>query len=251
MKKHLLLSFAFMLLALSGWAQRNISGTVLDEGGLPLPGATVIEKGTSNGVSTDFDGNFSIEVAEDAVIEVSFIGYTTLEVSANSDDFNITLVPGNELEEVIVTTGYSTIRKKSFTGSAKIVTAENIATKNVTNITQALAGEVAGVQVVNTSGQPGTNSTIQIRGTGSVNGNTSPLIILDGVPYEGSLNAINPQDIESSTALKDASATAIYGSRGANGVIVINTRKEVQENHPLVFKYAQGKTWTCFHVMTS
>ena len=241
MKKHLLLSFAFMLLALSGWAQRNISGTVLDEGGLPLPGATVIEKGTSNGVSTDFDGNFSIEVAEDAVIEVSFIGYTTLEVSANSDDFNITLVPGNELEEVIVTTGYSTIRKKSFTGSAKIVTAENIATKNVTNITQALAGEVAGVQVVNTSGQPGTNSTIQIRGTGSVNGNTSPLIILDGVPYEGSLNAINPQDIESSTALKDASATAIYGSRGANGVIVINTRKGSARKSSISVQLRTGK----------
>ena len=225
MKKNLLVSFALMLLAFSGWAQRSVSGTVLDEGGLPLPGATVIEKGTSNGVSTDFDGNFTIEVAEDAVIEVSFIGYTSIELSASSDDFNLTLSPGNELEEVIVTTGYSTIRRKSFTGSAKIVTSENIATKNVTNITQALAGEVAGVQVVNTSGQPGTNSSIQIRGTGSVNGNTAPLIILDGVPYEGSLNAINPQDIESSTALKDASATAIYGARGANGVIVINTRK--------------------------
>ena len=114
-------------------------------------------------------------MAEDAVIE-GFIGYTSIELSASSDDFNVTLSPGNELEEVIVTTGYSTIRRKSFTGSAKIVTSENIATKNVTNITQALAGEVAGVQVVNTSGQPGTNSSIQIRGTGSVNGNTAPLL---------------------------------------------------------------------------
>ena len=123
MKKLLLLTSAFMLMAFSGWAQKTIAGTVLDDGGLPLPGATVIEKGTGNGVSTDFDGNFSIEVAEDAVLEISFIGYATTEISASSDDFNITLTAGNELEEVIVTTGYTTLRNKSFTGSAKIVTA--------------------------------------------------------------------------------------------------------------------------------
>ena len=224
MKKLLLLTSAFMLMAFSGWSQKTVAGTVLDDGGLPLPGATVIEKGTSNGVSTDFDGNFSIEVAEDAVLEISFIGYATAEVNASSDDFNITLTAGNELDEVIVTTGYTTLRNKSFTGSAKIVTAENIATKNVTNITQSLAGEAAGIQVVNSTGQPGSASTIQIRGIGSVNGNTSPLIVLDGVAFNGSINSINPQDIETTTVLKDASATAIYGSRGANGVIVITTK---------------------------
>ena len=98
MKKLLLLTSAFMLMAFSGWSQKTVAGTVLDDGGLPLPGATVIEKGTSNGVSTDFDGNFSIEVAEDAVLEISFIGYATAEVNASSDDFNITLTAGNELD---------------------------------------------------------------------------------------------------------------------------------------------------------
>ena len=219
----------------------HVAGTVLDDGGLPLPGATVIEKGTSNGVSTDFDGNFSIEVAEDAVLEISFIGYGTVEVSASADDFNITLIPGNELEEVIVTTGYTTLRNKSFTGSAKIVTAENIATKNVTNITQALAGEAAGIQVVNSTGQPGSASTIQIRGIGSVNGNTSPLIVLDGVAFNGSINSINPQDIETTTVLKDASATAIYGSRGANGVIVITTRKGSAERSRISVQMRTGR----------
>ncbi|MEL0301991.1 MAG: TonB-dependent receptor plug domain-containing protein, partial [Flavobacteriaceae bacterium] len=241
MKKLLLLTSAFMLFAFSGWAQKIVAGTVQDDGGLPLPGATVIEKGTSNGVSTDFDGNFSIEVAEDAVLEISFIGYGTVEVSASADDFNITLTPGNELEEVIVTTGYTTLRNKSFTGSAKIVTAENIATKNVTNITQALAGEAAGIQVVNSTGQPGSASTIQIRGIGSVNGNTSPLIVLDGVAFNGSINSINPQDIETTTVLKDASATAIYGSRGANGVIVITTRKGSAERSNVSVQLRTGK----------
>lgn len=241
MKKLLLFTSAFMLFAFSGWAQKIVAGTVQDDGGLPLPGATVIEKGTSNGVSTDFDGNFSIEVAEDAVLEISFIGYGTVEVSASADDFNITLTPGNELEEVIVTTGYTTLRNKSFTGSAKIVTAENIATKNVTNITQALAGEAAGIQVVNSTGQPGSASTIQIRGIGSVNGNTSPLIVLDGVAFNGSINSINPQDIETTTVLKDASATAIYGSRGANGVIVITTRKGSAERSNVSVQLRTGK----------
>ena len=241
MKKLLLLSTAFMLMAFSGWAQKTVAGTVLDEAGLPLPGATVIEKGTSNGVSADFDGNFTIQVAEDATLEVSFIGYATSEISASGDDFTITLAAGNELDEVIVTTGYTTLRNKSFTGSAKVVTSENIASKNVTNITQALAGEAAGLQVVNSSGQPGTSSTIQIRGIGSVNGNTSPLIVLDGVAFNGSINSINPQDIETTTVLKDASATAIYGSRGANGVIVITTRKGNTERSEVSVQVRTGK----------
>ena len=116
MKKLLLLSSAFMLIAFSGWAQKTVAGTVLDDGGLPLPGATVIEKGTSNGVSTDFDGNFSIEVAEDAVLEISFIGYSTAEISSSADDFNITLSADNELEEVIIT-GYTSQRRSEVTGA--------------------------------------------------------------------------------------------------------------------------------------
>ncbi|MDA9886767.1 SusC/RagA family TonB-linked outer membrane protein [Flavobacteriaceae bacterium] len=240
MKKMFLMTLSLMLFAFSGWSQKTVTGVITDESGLPLPGASVIEKGTSNGVITDFDGNYSIEAVEGAILSISFIGYQDVDVTVLGDVLNISLEPGVALEEVIVTTGYSSIRGKSFTGSAKIVSSENISSKNVTNITQALAGEVAGVQVVNSSGQPGTTSTISIRGTGSVNGNTSPLIVLDGVPFSGSLNSINPQDIESTVALKDASATAIYGSRGANGVIVINTRKGSSQKSRMSIQVRSG-----------
>ena len=155
MKKMFLMTLSLMLFAFSGWSQKTVTGVITDESGLPLPGASVIEKGTSNGVITDFDGNYSIEAVEGAILSISFIGYQDVDVTVLGDVLNISLEPGVALEEVIVTTGYSSIRGKSFTGSAKIVGSENISSKNVTNITQALAGEVAGVQVVNDSGQPG------------------------------------------------------------------------------------------------
>ncbi|MCH4551531.1 SusC/RagA family TonB-linked outer membrane protein [Aestuariibaculum lutulentum] len=231
----LLLAFVVQL---SFAQEKTISGTVSDETGLPLPGTTVLVKGTSSGVSSDFDGNYAIKASQGATLIFSFVGYTSQEiVVGSSNTINVTMTEdAAKLEEVLIV-GYGTSTKQSFAGTATTVTSENLEIKNVSNLSQALAGEVAGVTVINTSGQPGTTSTIRIRGFGSVNGNRNPLYVVDGVPLissdrdsdgntysSGVLNSINPSDIESTTVLKDATATAIYGSRGANGVILITTK---------------------------
>jgi len=203
--------------------EKTVSGSVSDETG-PLPGASIIIKGTTTGTETDFDGNYSITANTGDVLVFSFIGMATQEkVVGAGNTINVVLEADNVLEEVIVV-GYGTTTKKAYAGTLKTVKAEALEIKNYSNVSQALAGEVAGVTVINTSGQPGTTSTIRIRGYGSVNGNRAPLYVVDGVPYTGSINAINPSDIKSTTVLKDATATAIYGSRGANGVILITTK---------------------------
>lgn len=206
--------------------QQTITGKVTDGEGLPLPGVNVVVQGTNTGTQTDFDGNYSIQASQGEVLVFSFVGFETVEYTVgNVDVIDLTLTEdAAELDEVVVV-GYGTATKQSFTGTADVVDGEQLARKNVTDVSQALAGESAGVRVINTSGQPGEESTIRIRGFGSVNGNRDPLYVLDGVPYNGNITAINPADIESTTILKDAAATAIYGARGANGVIVINTKK--------------------------
>jgi len=218
--------------------EKTISGTVSDDSGLPLPGATVLLKGTSSGTSTDFDGNYAIKVNQGETLVFSFIGYSTKEITiGSSNTVNVTMTEDNALDEVLII-GYGTSTKQAFAGSVKEIKSETLETKNFSNVSQALAGEVAGVNVINTSGQPGTVATIRIRGFGSVNGNRDPLYVVDGVPLTTSstfdedgaavnnnaLNAINPSDIESTTVLKDATATAIYGARGANGVVLITTK---------------------------
>ena len=236
MKKLLILSSAFMLIAFSGWAQKTVAGTVLDDGGLPLPGATVIEKGTSNGVSTDFDGNFSIEVAENAVLEISFIGYSTAEISASADDFNITLSADNELEEVIIL-GYTSQRRSEVTGSVTQLDSEDLTQLTVPTVDQALQGQVAGLTITQNSGTPGSTSQIRIRGISSITAGNEPLYVIDGVPvvngnvsnsdassFMSALSAIDANNIASISVLKDAASTAQYGARGANGVILITTK---------------------------
>ncbi len=207
--------------------ERTISGKVTSvEDGEGLPGVNVVVKGTTLGTVTDANGDYSLVVPSGAsTLTFTFIGLKSQEVEIGSQS-SISLQmeqDAQQLSEVVVI-GYSTTTQQAFTGTAKVVSAENLARKNVPNITRALAGEVAGLQVINNSGQPGTTSTVRIRGFGSVNGNRDPLYVVDGVPFTGSLNSINPADIESSTVLKDAAATAIYGARGANGVIIINTK---------------------------
>ena len=220
-----LLTLLLVLLVQFTFAQeKTISGTVSDETG-PLPGVNVIVKGTSNGTQTDFDGNFSIKANNGDVIVFSYVGMESKEKTVGqSSTIDVSMTAGNLLEEVVVV-GYGTSTKQAFTGSAIAVKSENIQAKSVSNISQALAGEVAGVTVVTTSGQPGSAATIRIRGFGTINGNSDPLYVVDGVPYLNSISNINPADIESTTVLKDATATSIYGSRGANGVIVITTKK--------------------------
>lgn len=206
--------------------QKEITGTVVDDQGLPLPGVNVLVKGTTTGVQTDFSGEYVISAAPQDVLVFSYVGFRTVERPVGAaTTISVTLMTdAAELEEVVVV-GYGTATRQSFAGTATTIKAENIEAKSFSNVSQALAGEVAGVNIINTSGQPGTTSTIRIRGFGSVNGNRAPLFVVDGVPFSGSLNSINPADIASTTVLKDATATAIYGSRGANGVVLITTKK--------------------------
>ena len=204
---------------------RTISGTVTDDSG-PLPGVSVLKKGSTAGTETDFDGNYSIKVKNGDVLVFRFVGLKTEErVVGTSNNISLVMQNDNLLEEVIVV-GYGTTTKKAYAGTATTVKAENLEAKSFSNVSQALAGEVAGVTVINTSGQPGSIGTVRVRGYGSPLGNRNPLYVVDGIPFAGNfnLNSINPADIKNTTVLKDATATAIYGSRGANGVILITTK---------------------------
>ena len=227
MRKALLLLLGVFVLCAQLLAQtRTITGRVTDDKGNPLPNVSIQLKGTNTGTISGPDGNYSLNVpANGGTLVFSSVDMGSSEVAIGTQtSIDATMqATGQNLQEVVVV-GYSRSTKEAFTGTAKVVSAERIENKNVSNVSQALAGEVAGVRVINTSGQPGTSATVRIRGIGSVNGNRAPLYVLDGVPYSGNVNAINPNDIASMTVLKDAAATAIYGSRGANGVIVITTR---------------------------
>lgn len=227
--KQTLLNFLVggMILTSVAFAQeKKISGRVTSADGKGLPGVTVVVQGTNQATQTDADGNYSLNVPAGKVVVFRSVGFDdkTIIVNNNSTVFNVSLENhDNALEEVVVV-GYGSTTKESFTGSAKKISAENIDKKNVSNVSQALAGEVAGLQVTNTSGQPGTTATVRVRGYGSVNGSRDPLYVVDGVPFSGNLTSINNADIANITVLKDAAATAIYGSRGANGVIIVTTK---------------------------
>lgn len=212
-------------ISLGMMAEKQISGLVLDSKDEPVIGASVMVKGTTTGTITDYDGEFILSVNDDATtLVVSFVGMQQQEV-AIKERMTIVLHEATEMLEDIVVTGYGNVSKGSFAGSAQAVDAEVIEKKSPTEISKALAGEVAGVQVINTSGQPGTNATLVIRGVGSLNGSATPLYVVDGVTYDGDISSIDPGDIASTTILKDATATSLYGSRGANGVVVITTKK--------------------------
>lgn len=202
--------------------QQTITGTVTD-GTVPLPGASVVVKGTTTGTQTDFDGNFSIIAPANATLVVSYIGYSTVEIKVEGQtSFNVTLEEdSSKLDEVIVT-GYSTQAKKDLTGAVSVVSAEELQAIPATTFAQQLQGRAAGVGIINDA-RPGGEATVRIRGFGTV-GNNDPLYIIDGVPTQGQSN-LNPNDIESLQILKDASAASIYGSRAANGVIIITTKK--------------------------
>lgn len=225
MKKFLLvLSVCFIAFGQVLAQSQTISGTVRnaadDE---PIIGASVQVKGTSKGTITDIDGKFSLSVDPNSVLVVSFIGMSTQEVAAK-DGVVINLSEDTEVLDEVMVIGYGTTTRAQFVGSAEAVSGDDLTKQAQSNVTNALQGKMTGVQVVNTNGQPGTSASIRIRGTGSINGGTDPLYIVDGAPYEGSINSISSYDIASITVLKDAAATAIYGARGANGVILITTK---------------------------
>ncbi|MBL3655250.1 SusC/RagA family TonB-linked outer membrane protein [Fulvivirga sediminis] len=214
---------------------QTVKGIVKDEEGNPLPGVNILIKGTSQGTITDFEGNFSIEVPdESSVLIFSFIGYIKEEVTVqNQTNLNIMLMPDvTSLTEVVVI-GYGTQEKSDVTGSVASISEKDFNPGQVTSPDQLISGKVAGVQITSNGGAPGSGSTIRIRGGSSLNASNDPLIVIDGVPLDNNnvagssnpLSFINPNDIESVNVLKDASATAIYGSRASNGVLIINTKK--------------------------
>ena len=224
MKKFFTL-MALCMLSIVMMAEQQVSGVVVDEKNEPIIGASIQVKGGTQGTITDYDGEFFLTVPDDAtVLVVSYVGMQTQEVAVKRS-VRVVLHEATEVIQEVVVTGYGNVSKGSYAGSAQAVDAETIEKKSPTEISKALTGEVAGVQVINTSGQPGTNATIVVRGVGSLNGSSTPLYVVDGVTYDGDISSIDPGDIASTTVLKDATATSLYGSRGANGVIVITTKK--------------------------
>ena len=225
MKKHLkLFSLFFLATSIIAFAQGTVSGTVSNADGTPLPGATVVVQGTSSGVTTDFDGNYSINASSGDVLSFSYVGYQTVQLTVGSSmTVNVTLSTDSALEEVIVT-AYGTQTKQSVVGSVASIGSEILESSKATSVTQALQGSVPGVNIISSGGIPGSNPTIRIRGIGSINASASPLIVVDNAPYAGNLNALSQDQIESISVLKDASATALYGAAAANGVIIITTK---------------------------
>jgi len=233
-KTNILLLFCAFL-TLSVYSQNLLDGKVTSvDSSDPIAGVNVVIKGTSTGTATDFDGNFSIEVGDGDILVFSYVGYSTQEITYNGQlSLSISMTEdASQLDEVLLI-GYGSVTKDDLTGAADLITSDDFNQGSVLSPEQLISGKLAGVSVTSGSGAPGDGQSIRIRGLGSLSLTNSPLIVVDGVPLNdggvggsrNALNSINPADIESMTVLKDASATAIYGSRGANGVILINTFK--------------------------
>ena len=228
---------------------KKITGTVVDSQG-PIIGASVVVKGTSNGVATDFDGNFTLNANPGQTLVVSFIGYVNKEVkiTASQTNYNITLEEDRQVLDEVVVVGYGTMKKSDIAGASATMDEKAIKGANITNIDQSFQGRVTGVSAVQTSGAPGSSSSIRVRGQATINAGAEPLYVVDGVIFQGQgnsgadfglgdalgngsvstispLSTLNPQDIVSMEVLKDASATAIYGAQGANGVVLITTKR--------------------------
>lgn len=225
MKKYFFTWISMCCFLFSIAQEKQVSGTVTDaETGVPIPGVSVLVKGTSSGAATDFDGNFELNVDEDATLVFSYIGYENKEVLvAGQSELQISLViSAAQLDEVVVV-AYGTQTREEVTASVSTIDAEELNDVTTTDVSTMMQGKVAGVQVVQGSGQPGSVPDVRIRGVSSIDGRVSPLWVVDGVIMHGTPN-LNPNEIESLSVLKDASATSLYGSRGANGVVVVTTR---------------------------
>ena len=231
--KFLLLCLVGMLMAVQGFAQSiTVNGVVKDKTGESIIGANVLVKGTTNGTITDFDGNFTLQANKGDILVISFIGYQSQELPASAQ-MNVVLSDDTQILEDVVVIGYGTVKKSDATGSVTAIKPDEFNKGLRTTAQDALVGKMSGVNVVSGSGAPGSSATIRIRSGASLSASNDPLIVIDGVPVDNStiegggnvIGAINPNDIETFTILKDASATAIYGSRASNGVIVITTKK--------------------------
>ena len=225
-----------LLFCIATYAQRiTVSGKVT-AGGEGLPGVTVAVKGSTNGTITSMDGDYSLQTEPQNTLVFSFIGYETQEVPINGQKtINIEMHESSiAIDEVVIAVPYGTAKKSTFTGSASVIDKKIIAASQVSSVSKALQGTVAGLQSFSTSGQPGEDASIYIRGVGSANATTTPLYVVDGVPYDGALSSISSQDIASVTVLKDAAAASLYGSRAANGVIMITTKQGQNGSAPTI-----------------
>ena len=223
--KGILTLFVVFLMQLSFAQEKMISGVISDTSGLALPGVNVIIKGTNTGTQTDFDGKFSLKTNVGDVIVISYLGLKTQEIKVgNSDTMNVSMEEDMDTLDEVVVVAYGTTTKEAFTGSASVVSADQLITRNVTSAIEGIEGRATGVQFTAPQG-PGDSPGIIIRGVGTLNGNTDPLYIVDGVQYNAPINTLNQEDIASFTILKDAASTSLYGSRAANGVIIITTKK--------------------------
>lgn len=240
-----ILFYIFILFVINNtYSQKQLSGSITSEDG-PLPGATVIVQGTNNGTTSDFDGNFTINANEGDVLQISFVGFQSQEITVtNENSYSITMISDNELEEVVLT-GYGVIRKSDVTGSMSSLDSDDFNEGIVSNIDQLIQGRVSGVQISQNDGEPGSGLSVNIRGSSSISASNQPLYVVDGLIIDNSssmgvsglavnnrneafknpLNTLNPNDIETIDILKDASATALYGARASNGVVLITTKR--------------------------
>ncbi len=253
--KHLFYIISLFFIAQFAFSQGSISGNITDDEGVPLPGATIIIVGTTNGTTSDFDGNFTIQANVGDVLSFSYVGYESLNQEIlNQDQLSISLIAANELEEVVLTALGIEKKKDDDLSGTSVVEVDQLQRSGETGVLQGLSGKASGVQITRNSGDPGSGAYIQIRGQNTINGDNSPLIVLDGAPISNAnlggntagvvqqsrLNDINPEDIESVSVIKGAAAAALYGTGAANGVLVINTKRGSKES----------KGWS-FNVKTS
>ena len=238
---YLLLAFLWMGVCMLSAQTKNVSGRILSaENDEPIAGATVLVKGTSIGVASDAHGHFTLKVPESATeLIVSFMGMETQEVGIKAN-LTIRLKSANEKLDEVMVVAYGTAKKSSFTGAAEVIKNEQLEKMNVVSVTKALEGTSPGLQVMGGTGQPGSGATVRIRGIGSLSSSSAPLYVLNGVVFDGDISSINPDDIESISVLKDAASAALYGARGANGVIMIQTKKGNAEKSTLSVKAVWG-----------
>ena len=243
MKKLLLLLLTVFSVSLLATAQsRTVTGTVLDaHNDEPIIGAGVKPGNSKVGAVTDIDGNFAVAVpAGVKTLTVDFIGYKSKTVQITSNNMTIMLEPNAEMLDDVVVTGYGNVKRSEYTGSAGAINSKQLEDAVVSNVTNAVSGKIAGVQTLSSNGQPGTSSTILVRGVGSINAGTSPLYVVDGMIFDGDISSIPTQDIESFTVIKDAASTALYGARGANGVVQIVTKKGKEGQATVTFDMKWG-----------
>ncbi len=255
-KLMLLLACLFVGIGLVTAQTQKVTGVVIsEEDGQPVVGASVLVKGTTLGTITDVDGNFNLSNVPSSAktLQISYIGMQTQEVTIKPK-LKIVLKSDTEVLDEVIVTAYGTSTKGTFTGSASVMKADKIEKRQVSNVSNALAGAVAGVQILSDNGQPGESAKVRIRGVGSINAGMEPLYVVDGVPYDGELSSINSADIETMTVLKDAASTALYGARGANGIIMITTKKGTSGKARINFDAKWGvnsRAIKTYDVMTS